>query len=52
MKPLGVRELLIAAALGLLVGLNAAFGWAKDTPGTLGLFVFYAVLIGAGTRRP
>jgi hypothetical protein len=38
----------VAIALGVLVGVSAAFGWAKVTPAAEGFFTFCGVVIGAG----
>lgn len=51
MKQPGIRELLFAVAIGLVVGVCAAFGWAKETPEALGFFTFTGALYGGMRRR-
>jgi hypothetical protein len=45
------RLLLDAVVCGVIVGVFAVFGWARETPEALGFFTFTGVLIG-GQRPP
>ena len=47
-----LRALLIAVGAGVLVGVCAALGWARETPAALGFFTFAGVCIGARAVRP
>lgn len=48
---LGLREVLVAVALGLFCGICGLFGWDETTPEAIGFYVFCAAIIGAGMRR-